>query len=170
MSGSLSSCLAPVFFTESQPSFVKSETEFKKEYHGKYFNYEDSVHLTILSESILVDPHWFGEEKRDTLFSISETNVLKSHRGKYFLNYLDFDNSWALLLVRVDQDILSFYCLNLSNSDESIKKLGTVTEIRDECGDVVKTVFDPSKKGFKKLTKERNLIVLSLYQKINSVD
>ncbi len=164
----LSSCVAPIFFEESQPSFVEKEERFPEPYLGEYLNYEDSANLTILERTILIDADWTGNETPDTLFHLSNSNVLKHYKGKYFLNYKDLENDWALHLIELNGDMLSFYCLNLPEDEEKMEKFGSIRKKKDECDEVVKLVIRPTKKGFKKLLKKKNLIRISVYSKLNN--
>lgn len=164
---SISGCVAPIYFNEPQPSFVDQEEGFPTSYLGRYLNYEDSTYVIIYEGMVLMEPDWFGDNRSDTLFNLSNENILKFYKGKYFLNYKDPDGDWALHLMELNNNMLSFYCFDLPEENDKIRKFGSVIEKKDDCGDIVKIIIKPTRKGFKKLIKRRNLERLSLYEKID---
>ncbi|MEP1096593.1 MAG: hypothetical protein ABJG78_15865 [Cyclobacteriaceae bacterium] len=160
-------CAPLIFFDESQPSFVKKEAKFKKRFLGEYANYQDSSVINVFDQSIWIRPDWFDEQRGDTLFRISENSILKYYKKKYFLNYKDIDGYWMLQLMDLKDEKLSFYCLTLPDSDEEMTELGTMMEIRNECGELVKVVMHPTRKGINQLIRDDNLDKLSEYHRID---
>ncbi len=166
----LAGCAPPIFFADAQPFFAKEEVKFKKKYRGEFIEILDSSRLMIYEEHILVDE--LGSQGTiDTLFLISKENVLKAYKKKYYLNYRDPDGHWVVNMLDLKRDRLSLYCPNLPVEDKNaLKEIGKVIELRDECDEVVKVIIEPTKKGFKELIQEENLIRLAEYRKISNPD
>ncbi|MEO9870606.1 hypothetical protein [Ekhidna sp.] len=163
----LGSCAAPILFETAQPSFKKSQNQFKTKFVGEYFDPIDSTGLIISSKSIRVDPYYFGESRLDTIFSISEDNILKYYKKRYLLNYKFDEEDWGIHIVDLKDDQLTFYCFNIPDDISSLKNLGTVREVKNECGETVKMVVNPTRKGFAKLFDDKNLKSLVVYQKVS---
>ncbi|MEO9485219.1 MAG: hypothetical protein ABJG47_17300 [Ekhidna sp.] len=170
VSGLLSSCAAPIFFETSQPSFKEPQYQFKNRFIGEYFDPIDSMGLIISEKSVRADPYYFGESRQDTIFSISEKNILKYYKKRYLLNYKFEEGDWGIHIMDLKGDQLTFYCFNIPDDISSLKNFGTVREVRNECGETVKMVVNPTRKGFAKLFADENLESLVVYQKVKKTD
>ncbi len=161
----LGGCAAPIFFETAQPSFKNPQSQFKNRFIGEYFDPIDSSGLIISEKSIRIDPYYFGESRLDTMFSISDKNVLKYYKKKYFLNYEFQEEDWGIHIIDLKKDKLTFYCFDIPEDIPYLKKFGTVKEVRNECGELVKIVLNPTKAGFSTLLKDENLESLVVYYK-----
>lgn len=166
----LGSCAAPIFFETSQPSFKREQSQFKSRFIGEYFDRVDSSGLIISKKSIRIEPYYFGTSRLDTMFSISTKNVLKYYKKRYFLNYKFDEGDWGLHIIDLKKDQLTFYCFNIPDDVTYLKKLGTIKEVRNECGELVKIVVNPTRAGFARLLDDENLESLVVYQKADKTN
>lgn len=162
----LTRCAAPIFFQESQPAFVKQKDQFKSKFHGQYLDALDSASVVVSERTILIDPNWSENGGIDTLFTLSERNVLKYYKKKYFLNFKDQEGLWNLQLVELKDNDLIFYCFNVIEEEPGAEEINMV-EIRNDCGDLVKFVMNPTRKGMKQLIREENLQKLNVYTRVD---
>ena len=160
-------CTAPILFEDSQPSFKSGEVRFKKKYQGHYYDFADSSDLQIDEKSIRMDRFHLGETRMDTMFSISKTNVLKYYKGRYFLNYELDAGEWGLHIIDLKNDQLIFYCFDIPEELMSQEKFGVVKEIRNECGELVKIVVKPTRRGFSELMSEENMKSIVVFDKLS---
>lgn len=105
--------------------------------------------------------------ERDTIFTVSAENVIKFYKKKYFLNYQDDDGYWLVNLMELKDNMLTFYCIVPPEGEEELEKLTAIQEVRNECGELVKIVLYPTRKGLKKLITEEYLLSLKTYYKIS---
>ena len=81
----------------------------------------------------------------DTLFYISETNVLKKFRGYYFLNTLYDKDAWTLQRISLSEGILTISEITDSTHINQLK------EITDTPADTICSNFKLNQKQFKQL-------------------
>jgi hypothetical protein len=99
--------------------------------------------VIIKGDSIIRRVNW-----TDTLFSITDKNVLKKFKGYYFLNLLHGDKAWEVKKLSLQKSILSVG--NISEKDD-IQKLKEITETTT---DTTTTHFALSKRQFKKFVSQ----------------
>lgn len=101
-----------------------------------YFMKNDTIHIT--------------HKRIDTVFFISDKQVLRSYKGNYYLNYLQNDGFWQVKKVELNKGNLRISSLNTGMDFNKLKKATEIREIKDEQGKVIDFVAHPSKKEFKK--------------------
>ncbi len=100
----------------------------------------------------------------DTIFSISENQVLKKRRRDYFLSYKKDESSWEVSKLSFKHD--SLFIGRITPSDTLLQFDFTVKNI--QVGDTdstssVEYLLNPSRKGFKKLLKKNAFIETACY-------
>ena len=86
--------------------------------------------------------------RTDTLFNLSQDNILKKFKGYYFLNILYRDSSWEVKKLSLKNGVLTVG--NISYKDD-IQKL---QELTDTKSDTISTPFILTKKQFKKFVRQ----------------
>lgn len=79
----------------------------------------------------------------DTMFCISNNNVLKKYKNNLYVNIEEDKDVWALYQLKLSDRFLSLKSL----SDEDVKDLNSILKKNDEVSDI--EVLSPSKKSFK---------------------
>jgi hypothetical protein len=104
-------------------------------------NGSENFPVQIVGDSIEIKVHYV-----DTIFKISQMNVLKKFKGYYFLN--EFNKSWSVTKLSLKNGRLS---LGKISDKEDIDKLREVTETSS---DTTSIVFNPTQKQFKQFIKK----------------
>lgn len=84
----------------------------------------------------------------DTLFTISENQVLTAFKGFHFLNIQQEDSTWEVKKIRIKKGILTIAALSKL---EDLKKLREITATVD---DTVSTYFNLSRKQFREFVRQ----------------
>jgi hypothetical protein len=84
----------------------------------------------------------------DTLFTISENQVLTAFKGFHFLNIQQEDSTWEVKKIRIKKGTLSMAALS---KQEDLKKL---REIKATVDDTVSTYFNLSRKQFREFVRQ----------------
>lgn len=88
---------------------------------------------------------------KDTLFAISDRNVLIYFKGSYFLNFSKDEISWKAQRLDLNKGRLS---IGMIMSNDSLFKAISVevkNEVKDDSGTVIQYQIKPTKKELKKL-------------------
>lgn len=99
--------------------------------------------VLLKGDTVIQHANW-----TDTLFCISDDNVLKKFNGYYFLNERYNENTWGVKKLFLKKGILSIG--SISSLDE-IQKLKEITETK---ADTMSTNFTLTKRQFKKFVKQ----------------
>lgn len=96
-----------------------------------------------------------GKEEIDTVFFISDDQVLRRFRGNYYLNYKESDKYWYLERMALERgnrlSISTVYVEDLTTLEEEVPLI----KIRNKKGEIVKVVLQPNKKQLKKLMRTK---------------
>lgn len=104
----------------------------------------DSSKTLIRYEGDSIVMHFHSE---DTLFSISDKNILKKYKGYYFLNVSNTPY-WNVKKMHLTKGILSV------NSISTKEEINTLREITETISDTTSYNFKPTKRQFKKFIKQ----------------
>lgn len=83
----------------------------------------------------------------DTIFNLSEKNVLRKYKQNFFMNVLE-EEGWEV--IKLDLHKNKLYVATIS-SKEDVRKLRKITETTD----TTKTVFKPTPAQFKKFVRKK---------------
>ena len=149
----LFACTPSVTFNQPQPEDVDSLTLFPKKLIGNYVNENGSSRLKIdhncmtifydydvkfSKESIGWDTIALAEQKKfvqdgdsvlenvnycDTLFYISEGNILKKYKGYYILNTIKDENSWEVKNMKLQKGVLTIGSISLKDELLNLEKI-----------------------------------------------
>ncbi|MEO9804925.1 MAG: hypothetical protein ABJF04_16835 [Reichenbachiella sp.] len=96
------------------------------------------------------------QERADTVFLISDCNILRQFKGKYYLNYKELDKYWYLELMALEKGdkliISTVYVEDIETLEEEVP----LVKIRDEKGVLVRVVLQPNKRQLKKLMRNKD--------------
>lgn len=84
----------------------------------------EKIPVLVIGDSFVMNSNFYV----DTLFKISDNNVLKKYKGYYFLNVKNEDNNWNVTRLTVNRGIVS---TGKVTSFEKIKELQEITETSD---------------------------------------
>lgn len=104
--------------------------------------------------SIVGDSIHFVWNIKDTLFSISPSNIAKYYKGSYFLNYTNDQLTWKLQRMDLSKKRLSIGMIMPNDSLFTAIQIENMSEVKNDTGLVVNYKMKPSKKELKKLIKE----------------
>jgi hypothetical protein len=99
--------------------------------------------VVLKGDTVIQHANW-----TDTLFNISDNNVLKKFKGYYFLNSRYTDNAWELKKLSLKNGLLRIS--SISDKDD-IQKLKELTETT---ADTTSTHFALTRRQFKKFVKD----------------
>ena len=108
---------------------------------------------TIIGRSTLID----------TVFEISNTQILKKVKGSYFLNYQEGENYWRVNRIDIKEDTI--FIGHISPSD-TLLQFDFVTkneEIAEDSSITKEYVINPTRREFKKLMKRNSFENASCY-------
>jgi preprotein translocase subunit Sss1 len=114
-----------------------------------YFENEYLKVLKISGDSIYAQ-----YQAIDTVFKISESQVCRSLKGSYFLNYKYGENNWKVQRLDLEKDRLS---VSMIMPHDSLFKLLPVQEkaiIKNDSGKITSYQIKPTRKEFQKLIKD----------------
>jgi hypothetical protein len=97
----------------------------------------------------------------DTLFLISETNVLKKFKGYYFLNLRYTEDNWQVKQLALHKGQLSIGTISTQQDINQLK------EISESASDSLPYQFQPTKKQFKKFVKANGFSETEAFVKTN---
>lgn len=84
----------------------------------------------------------------DTLFRISEDNILKKFRGFYFLSSKRNDSAWEIKKIHLEKGLLNIGMISKEDDFEKLREI-TLTE-----ADTASAFFSPSRRQFKRFIKQ----------------
>jgi len=121
----MASC-TEISFTEPQPKGIKKLKSFPPSLRGKYSMPDDSTSAN--PDTLLVSQYWYrigaGQGKVDWLTNgtLSDSLVLKSYKGYYFLNFL-VEKQWVIRTFKQEKNG-NIILLDVTLSDDlTMKKL-----------------------------------------------
>ncbi len=111
------------------------------------------------------DSVWIHYSFHDTLFAISDQQVLKKFKGNYFLNYEKGEDSWQVRRLTLEKGELLFSKVKLPEDIEKVKELTELQEVTSDSGKVVGYKLKPTRKELKKLMKS-SFLETSSYRRV----
>ncbi len=91
---------------------------------------------------------------RDTLFEISERQILRRLKGHYFLNYMWSETNWRVRRLTFENDLLTFSKVRLPKDITSLQEITNVRTIESDSGKVIGYKLKPTRGEMKKLMKQ----------------
>lgn len=103
----------------------------------------------------------------DTVFYISDENILRRYKGYFFLNMRNEEKEWAVYRLKFRKDGSTSLC-GISDEDEieRLKELTTVIEEKNDKDEVTKYIIKPEKEDFKQIIKEGHFRDCTEYRKL----
>jgi hypothetical protein len=103
-----------------------------------------------------------------TIFQVSDDQVLRYFKGRYFLNYKDSDNLWTVKTLTLDNEgVLAVNRIYGGQEEiQKIKEMTIVEEFTDEEGKVVKHKVRPTKNELEEIIKSDLFKEGSRFQRI----
>ncbi|MEO1053069.1 MAG: hypothetical protein AAFX87_20715 [Bacteroidota bacterium] len=96
----------------------------------------------------------YGVQKYiDTVFHISEENVLRSYKGRYILNYKLSENRWDITMLEKQRKNLVITKIEFPQKLEELEEMVDIEKVTDEKGEVQRVLLKPTKKQLKALLK-----------------
>lgn len=115
--------------------------------------YIDSLNLKLPVEMI-GDSIYAEMIKRDTLFTITKEQVLKSFRGHQILNKKLDDGKWEVIILSMDYDMN--LVLSIATYPEDLNRLEEITPVKDlSRGDTVQYQISPTVFEFDQILEEQ---------------
>jgi hypothetical protein len=102
---------------------------------------------TRLKATITADSVFSNFHQCDTIFQLSQTNVLKKFRNRYFLNTFYGDSGWGVKQLFIEKGKLIISSIDAKSDLESLREITGTPE------DTVMK-FDPGKREFKKFVRK----------------
>jgi hypothetical protein len=103
----------------------------------------------------------------DTVFRISDKNLLRKFKGFYFLNIRNDEEEWIVYKLKFGKDGHASLC-DISKDDEieGLKEITTVIEEQNDKGKVTKYIIKPEREEFKQIIKEGYFKECTEYRKV----
>ncbi len=156
MSLTMSSCME-LGFKEAMPLNGTDITEFPAELQGWYVSINDSKDtMEVKSTSVSEDR-----------FALDGKNVMRKFDKYYVCNQKKL-NRWNIALIKETCRGFSLYSFDIDDSKhrEIIRKLTTVTEIKDEDGGLDYLLIAPSDEEFARLVKSNAFVRVEKFKRI----
>ena len=103
----------------------------------------------------------------DTVFRITDVNILRKFKGYYFLNIRNNDEEWVVYKLKFRKDGGANLC-GISQDDEieQLKEITNVVEEQNDKGKVTKYIIKPEQGEFKNIVKEGHFKECTEYRKV----
>lgn len=98
--------------------------------------------IAVNGDAIIQHAHW-----TDTLFKISERNILKKFKGHYFLNIQYRQNAWEVKKLSLKNGLITISSISEKNDIQKLR------DIQRTSADTVSTQFVLTRKQFKRFVK-----------------
>jgi hypothetical protein len=137
----------------------------------KFILRDDMVYIPETGEEVPVifkNDSVFGKYiTYDTIFHISDENILRKFKGYYFMNIRNDEEEWAVYKLKFSKDGKVSFC-GISEEDEidRLKELTTILEEKNDKGEVIKYIIKPEKGDFKQIIKEGHFKDCTEYRKL----
>jgi hypothetical protein len=146
----------------------KNEIDTSKE--GKLIG--DSLYLSDMNEVIPVkikNDSVFGiMPQRDTVFRISELNLLRKYKDDLFLNLQCSDSSWQVIrLTGLATGEIEFSIVNNKVDLEKLDRITKVQVVKDKSDSLINYKINPTRKEFLRLIKDGLFNQREIYRKNN---
>ena len=133
-------------------------------------NNNDDVIASLKKDNIDVayidgDSIHFVWNIKDTLFSISPTNIAKYYKGSYFLNYTNDQLTWKVQRMDLSKKRLSIGVIMPNDSLFTVIHIENISEVKNDTGLVTNYKMKPSKKELKRLIKRDAFIESEIWIK-----
>jgi len=102
---------------------------------------------------------------RDTVFEISEKQILRKYRGYYFLNYERKEKNWNVRRLTLIKGELSFSKVRITKDISELRQITGVEELKTDSGTVVGYRLNPTRRELKELMKH-SFSETATYQKL----
>ena len=105
-------------------------------------------------KSVAQDSIWMAFSYYDTLFSISDHNLLKRFKGRYFLNYARASSdTWRVRCLTLKSKTLTFEDIEIPEDITALTEITEIKEIRTPEGRLKGYQLEPTRKELKQLMK-----------------
>jgi hypothetical protein len=103
----------------------------------------------------------------DTVFCITDENLLRKFKGYYFLNIMNDKEEWIVYKLKFEKDGRASLC-DISKDDEidGLKEITTIVEEQNDKGKVIKYIIKPEQEEFKQIIKEGYFRDCTEYRKV----
>jgi hypothetical protein len=115
--------------------------------------------VLLKGDYVIKHVHWI-----DTLFNISEDNVLKKLKGYYFLNIRYSDSAWEVIKLSLKDGVLTVGSVSV---EEDLQKLEKITETSS---DTLPSRFTLKRKQFKKFIRQEGFSEQETFTRIKEKD
>lgn len=131
----------------------------KTELDSSFMNKKDEeIIQKLLSEGVqsvvLKDSVFCTWEYRDTMFQISPETSLRYYKNSFFLNTKNDGSTWEVGRLDLNKGVLSLGYIYPNDSLFSVIAIDSISEIKNDSGQVVNYQMKPTKKELKKLMRE----------------
>jgi hypothetical protein len=119
-----------------------------------------TMDIKIKNDSALVSSYII-----DTIFQISESNILRSFKGYLFLNYKDIDSTWRVKTLKLENGQLDFGSLVNVNQIDTLKEVTRIVTSMDTSSNRVNHYdLNPKRKELKEILEQKD--TASIYIKL----
>jgi hypothetical protein len=124
---------------------IKNDTQIK-------FGTNWTMNIKIKDDSALISSFLI-----DTIFQISESQLLRSFKGYLFLNYKDIDSTWRVKTLKLENGQLDFGSLVNINQIDTLKTVTRIITSLDSTSNQVSHYdLNPKRKELKEILKQKN--------------
>ena len=123
----------------------------------------DKLLLDKTAESIILSVRLSKDSAKvrvkgfETLFALSDSQLVRNYKKFCFLNYKTKDGFWLVKTLKLNGKLLDFSDLIDSNEIENIFSITKVTSVRDTSNKVVEYRINPTRKELRKILRKKNV-------------
>lgn len=124
---------------------------------------KDKLLLDNTSESLLLNINFNGDSAKvrvkgfETLFAVSDSQLVREYRGFCFLNFKTKDGFWLVKTLSLKENFLDYSDLIDSKEIENIQGITNVASVKDTSNKVIEFRINPTKKELRRILRKKKI-------------
>ncbi len=114
-------------------------------------------------ESLLLDIKFNGDSANvrvkgfETLFAVSDSQLVREYKGYCFLNFRTKDGCWLVKTIKVSSNFLDFSDLIDTNEIENIRSITKVISVKDTANKIIEFHINPTMNELRRILRKKKI-------------